>query len=131
MLDMTEIIIIGVVALIFIGPKELPGAIRTLGNFVGKARHMAREFQGNVDDMVREAELDAVKKQVQALDSGSLDRMIEQTVDPKGELAKSLAQTEAAAASAASAASPPAVSLQAPAPADSAVTMTAAAPKSS
>ena len=90
MLDWNELLIIGAAALIFIGPKELPGTLRTIGKFVAKARSMARDFQTNVDDMVREAELDEVKKQVQKLEHGGLERMVQDTVDPKGQLSKAL-----------------------------------------
>ncbi len=95
MLDLSwgEIMIIGAVAVIFIGPKELPGALRTVGKFVGKARMMAREFQNNVDDMVREAELEEVKKQVtKATDfaTGGIAGAIKNAVDPKGELEKAM-----------------------------------------
>ncbi len=95
MLDLSwgEIMIIGAVAVIFIGPKELPGALRTVGKFVGKARMMAREFQNNVDDMIREAELDEVKKQVtKATDfaTGGIAGAIKNAVDPKGELEKAM-----------------------------------------
>ena len=63
-LSWTEILVIGGVAIIFIGPKELPNALRTLGQWAGKARGLAREFQGSVDDMVRESELDEVRQQI-------------------------------------------------------------------
>jgi sec-independent protein translocase protein TatB len=84
MFDWNELLIIGAAALIFIGPKELPGALRTMGKFAAKARGMARDFQTNVDDMVREAELDEVKKQVQKLEYGGFEQMVRNTVDPKG-----------------------------------------------
>lgn len=84
MFDWNELLIIGAAALIFIGPKELPGTLRTLGKFVAKARGMARDFQTNVDDMVREAELDEVKKQVQKLEYGGFEQMVQKAVDPKG-----------------------------------------------
>ena len=84
MFDWNELLIIGAAALIFIGPKEFPGALRTMGKFAAKARGMARDFQTNVDDMVREAELDEVKKQVQKLEYGGFEQMVRNTVDPKG-----------------------------------------------
>jgi len=90
MLDWNELLLIGAAALIFIGPKELPGALRTMGKFVAKARGMARDFQTNVDDMVREAELDEVKKQVQKLGDGGLERLVQDTVDPTGQIEKAL-----------------------------------------
>jgi len=90
MFDWNELLVIGAAALIFIGPKELPGTLRTLGKFPAKARGMARDFQTNVDDMVREAELDEVKKQVQKLEYGGLEQMIQNSVDPKGRIQDAL-----------------------------------------
>lgn len=57
-----ELIVIGVVALIAIGPKELPGVLRTVGHWVGKMRRMANEFQGQFQEALREAELADLKK---------------------------------------------------------------------
>ena len=67
MLDMSwgEIMVIGAVALIVIGPKDLPKALRTVGQVTGKLRRMAAEFQGQFNEAMREAELDEVKKQLQ------------------------------------------------------------------
>ena len=63
MLDMgwTEILVIGVVALIVVGPKDLPRMLRTLGQYTGKLRGMAREFQRSMDDAAREADLEELK----------------------------------------------------------------------
>jgi sec-independent protein translocase protein TatB len=85
-LSWTEILVIGTAALIFIGPKELPGALRSLGQLTGKARDMAREFRGTVDDMIRESEIHELKNQVDKLGSGDLQRSIEKAVDPTGEI---------------------------------------------
>lgn len=68
MLDIgfTELLVIGALALIVVGPKELPGLLRTVGQFAGKARAMARDFQRTMEDAAREADLgdvaDVVKK---------------------------------------------------------------------
>ncbi len=120
MLDLSwgEIVVIGTVAVIFIGPKELPGALRSLGHWVGKARTMAREFQNNVDDMIREADLDEVKKQVQSaqsLASGGISTAIQNTIDPKGEL-KSQVETALAPPPALPAPTPESTLPPAPAP---------------
>lgn len=93
-LSWTEILVIGTAALIFIGPKELPGALRTVGRFVSKARGMAREFQSNVEEMVRESELDELRKQVNSATSGDFARDIEKQIDPKGEIASAFAPPE-------------------------------------
>jgi sec-independent protein translocase protein TatB len=69
MLDMSwgEVMVIGAVALIVIGPKDLPKALRTVGQVTGKLRRMAAEFQGQFNEAMREAELDEVKKQLQGM----------------------------------------------------------------
>jgi sec-independent protein translocase protein TatB len=89
-LSWSEIMVIAVAAIIFIGPKELPTFLRLIGRWTAKARSMAREFQGHVDDMVREAELDEVRQQVEKAGS-DISRDIEKTVDPKGEVTSALA----------------------------------------
>ena len=60
-LGMTEIILIGVVTLIVVGPKDLPKMLRTMGQYTGKMRGMAREFKRSMDDAAREADLDEFK----------------------------------------------------------------------
>jgi sec-independent protein translocase protein TatB len=75
-IDSPELLIIAVVALVVIGPKELPGMLRSWGNWMSKMRGMASEFRGHVDEMVRQSELDEVKKQLEAapgLDLQALD----------------------------------------------------------
>jgi len=82
-----ELLIIGVVALFVIGPKDLPFALRAVGRWVGKARMLAREFQGHVDDMIREAELDEIrKKATEAADAVNVRRHIENAIDPTGSI---------------------------------------------
>jgi sec-independent protein translocase protein TatB len=60
----SELVVIGVVALIAIGPKELPGVLRTVGQYMGKVRRMASEFQGQFQEAMREAEMADIKKSV-------------------------------------------------------------------
>ena len=60
-----EFLIVIVIALIVVGPKELPGLVRTVSQWVRRARELAREFQGGLEDMAREAELDKVKDSIQ------------------------------------------------------------------
>lgn len=69
MLDMSwgEVMVIGAVALIVIGPKDLPRALRTVGQMTSKLRRMAAEFQGQFNEAIREAELDEVKQQLQGV----------------------------------------------------------------
>ena len=58
----SELVVIAVVALIAIGPKELPGVLRMVGQWMGKARKMAGEFQGQFQEAMREAEMADLKK---------------------------------------------------------------------
>lgn len=60
--DTTEFLIVAVLALLFIGPKELPAAMRTVGRWVGKVRGMARHFTSGFEEMVREAELEEMER---------------------------------------------------------------------
>src|SRR5215467_5381973 len=64
-----ELLLIGIVALVAIGPKELPGVLRTLGQWTAKLRRMASEFQNQFHEAMREAELSDLKKQVDEMTS--------------------------------------------------------------
>jgi sec-independent protein translocase protein TatB len=66
----TEFLLIGVVALIVIGPKELPGVMRTLGQWTRKVRGMATDFQNQFQEAMREAEMSDLKKQVDDMAQG-------------------------------------------------------------
>jgi sec-independent protein translocase protein TatB len=83
-LGWTELLVIAVVAIIVIGPKDLPRALRTFGRWTGKMKGMAREFQNQFNEALREAELDGVKKQVNDLAS----------LDPMKSIKKTLTSTE-------------------------------------
>ncbi len=61
----SEMLVIGAVALVVIGPKDLPKALRSVGEAVGKIKRMAAEFQGQFNDAMREAEIHDLKKQVE------------------------------------------------------------------
>ena len=58
----TELLIVALVALVVIGPKDLPRVMRTVGQWVGRARGMARHFRSGIDTMIREAELEEMEK---------------------------------------------------------------------
>ena len=60
--DTSELLLIAVVALLFIGPKDLPAAMRTVGRWIGKARGMARHFNSGIEAMIRESELEEMEK---------------------------------------------------------------------
>ena len=79
-----EIALIGVVALIAIGPKDMPVAIRAISDTVKKLRRMASEFQGHVDEMIRDADLGEVKSTFDELRSMNLKNTINRAIDPDG-----------------------------------------------
>ncbi len=72
-LDWGKLVIIGIVALIAIGPKELPGVLRTLGQYMAKIRRMAAEFQGQFQEALREAEMADLKQQAEDMTSSVSD----------------------------------------------------------
>lgn len=78
----SEIMLIGAVALIAIGPKDMPAAIKTVSTMVKKARKMAAEFQSHVDDMMRDADLADVKKTFTDLKNLNLPDLVEKHIDP-------------------------------------------------
>ncbi|HXW24017.1 MAG TPA: Sec-independent protein translocase protein TatB [Xanthobacteraceae bacterium] len=95
-----KIVIIAVIALIVIGPKELPAVLRTVGQWMGKIRRMAAEFQGQFQEAMREAEMADLKKSVDAIAEATRD--IGKGFDPLDSVRKdvesSFAETPAASA---------------------------------
>ncbi len=92
MLDIgwAELAVVGVIVLIVVGPKELPRVLRSAGQWAGKARKIAREFQNSLDDMIRESELDTVKKDVEKATNFNIKKDIENAIDPKGDVKRAL-----------------------------------------
>src|SRR5678816_4103586 len=82
-----EYLIIAAVALIVVGPKDLPMLLRRLGQFVAKLRGMASEFRASFDEMARQSELDDLRKEVEAMRQGQFgdiakhDELLKSTVD--------------------------------------------------
>ena len=87
-----EFLLIAILGIIIIGPKELPGAIRAVSGFVRKAREMAREFQSGLEEVAREAELDKVSETVKtaADPAGRVRREIMDSVDPDGDIKEAM-----------------------------------------
>ena len=82
----SEIALIGVVALIAIGPKDMPVAIKAISDTIKKLRRMAGEFQGHVDEMIREADLGDVKSSFDELRSLNPKAMVKRAIDPDNTL---------------------------------------------
>ena len=76
---MSELLLIGVVALVFIGPKDLPKALRVAGFWVRKARTLSREFQTSVEQMIREAELDEMRQELKKATEIDLEKQFHET----------------------------------------------------
>jgi len=77
----SEMFVIALVALVVIGPKDLPKVLRTVGQWVGKAKRVSYEFKRHVDDMVRESELDEVRQQIRSAANTDPGAYIENTID--------------------------------------------------
>ena len=84
----SEFALIGVVALIAIGPKDLPVALKTVAQMVKKARKMAGEFQTHVDEMLRDADLADVKSQIKDIRNFDFKGTLERTIDSDGSIRK-------------------------------------------
>jgi sec-independent protein translocase protein TatB len=69
-----------------LGPKELPNALRTASQWMRAARKLAGEFQSGVNEIIREADLEDARKQLQGMNTNTIAKHIENTVDPTGEL---------------------------------------------
>jgi sec-independent protein translocase protein TatB len=82
----SELALIAVVALIVIGPKDLPRVMRTAGFWMRKARAVAHEFQGSLEQMVRESELDEVRQQVEKASRFNVEEEIAKHIDPQGQI---------------------------------------------
>jgi sec-independent protein translocase protein TatB len=87
-LGWSEMAVIMLVALVVIGPKDLPRLARSVGQWVAKGRAMARDFQRSLEEMAREAELDDVKREIEKVGRTNIGKSIEKTIDPGGELSK-------------------------------------------
>jgi sec-independent protein translocase protein TatB len=140
----SELLLIAVVALVFIGPKELPSVLRTVGQWTGKIRRMASEFQDQFREALREAEVADLKKDIDEATSGlksSLDPFagINESTEWKPSEPTAIASTSSAPPAADAPPAPPAEAIEptaaptapvepAPAPAEPAPAASHAAP---
>ena len=80
-LSWTELLVVAGIAIIVVGPKDLPGALRAIGRWVGKAKRMARDFQNQFNEALRETEVDTLKKEIESVGK----------IDPVADLRKDVA----------------------------------------
>ncbi|MEQ8586093.1 MAG: Sec-independent protein translocase protein TatB [Thalassobaculaceae bacterium] len=85
-----EFLLVAIITVIVVGPKDLPRVVRSVSQFVRKARSMAREFQSSLEEVAREAELDDVRREVQSMSKDGIGKSIEKQIDPDGSMRESV-----------------------------------------
>ncbi|WP_343564833.1 Sec-independent protein translocase protein TatB [Kiloniella sp. b19] len=93
----SEMMVIAVLVLLIMGPKELPQTLRTITAFVRKGKELAGEFRSGVDELVREADLDDARDMMNKANPHSIRESIESVVDPEQSLKKSAMELNEAA----------------------------------
>lgn len=96
MLDIgwNELLIVALITILVVGPKELPHVLRTVTQFVRKMRAIASEFQSGLDDLAREAELQELKQSIEKTASTDLAGELEGEIDPTGEIDREVRELE-------------------------------------
>ena len=85
-----ELFIVGVLALLVVGPRDLPRTLRTIMGYVRKAKGLAREFQNGIDEVAKEVELDDIRKEANRIGQMDLEEEVKISVDPLGTLNQDL-----------------------------------------
>ncbi len=80
----SEILVVAIVAIVVVGPKDLPKFLRAAGRVVRQVRQMAREFQGGIEEFIREAELDDVKNSIHHVSNYDPEARGDTVIDPTG-----------------------------------------------
>lgn len=83
-----ELFIVAILAIVVIGPKDLPRAVRTVMRAIRKLRSMAGEFQAGLDEVAREAELDDIRREANKIAHYDVTKEIKDNLDPDGEIEK-------------------------------------------
>lgn len=91
-LDWTELALIAVVAVVIIGPKDLPEAVRGIAKGIQKLRAMAGQFQGQLDEVVREAKLEDVRNQINEIRNFDFRGAVEKEIDRDGSIRKTFTE---------------------------------------
>lgn len=86
----SEMAVIAILALIVIGPRDLPRVMKTVGQWMRKARSVTREFQSSVDEMIREADLEDARKALRSAETINPETLVSDTVDPAGTMAEEM-----------------------------------------
>lgn len=81
----TELLLIGALALIIVGPKDLPLMMRKVGKLWGQARGLARDFQNSFEELGRQAEIEELRREVEALKRGDAVKDVQKDLDETGD----------------------------------------------
>jgi sec-independent protein translocase protein TatB len=85
-----EFMLIAFVAVVVVGPRDLPRVVRSVSTYLRKARSIARDFQNSLEEVAREAELDDLRKEAKSISSGDIEKRINDWVDPEGDTKKEM-----------------------------------------
>ncbi len=86
-----EMMIVVVVMIVVIGPKDLPVVLHTMGRWIARVRAMARSFQDSIEEMAEETGLDQMRDEVRSIRDFSIEDEIEKAIDPEGEMKEGIA----------------------------------------
>lgn len=82
--------LIAFVAVVIVGPRDLPRVVRSVSTYLRKARSIARDFQNSLEEVAREAELDDLRKEAKSISSGDFEKRVNDWVDPGGDTKKEM-----------------------------------------
>jgi sec-independent protein translocase protein TatB len=85
-----ELFIVAAIAIVVVGPRDLPRILKTVMSAIKKAKNMASEFQSGIDDVVREVELDDIRREANKMATMDLEDEVKSALDPTGDLDKDL-----------------------------------------
>ncbi|WP_051284543.1 Sec-independent protein translocase protein TatB [Nisaea denitrificans] len=85
-----EFMLIAFVAVVIVGPRDLPRVVRSVSTYLRKARSIARDFQNSLEEVAREAELDDLRKEAKNFTSGDIEKRVNELVDPGGDTKKEM-----------------------------------------
>ena len=89
-----ELFLVAVITILVVGPKELPRVLKTVVAGVRKVRGLANDFQRGIDELARETELDDIRKDLEKAADIDLERELEETIDPTGNLTNTMHELE-------------------------------------
>ncbi|MEC8202850.1 MAG: Sec-independent protein translocase protein TatB, partial [Pseudomonadota bacterium] len=90
-----ELFLIGLITILVVGPREIPRVLRTVVAAVRKVRGLANDFQRGIDELARETELDEIRRDIEKGATLDLERELEETIDPKGEMSEAVEELQA------------------------------------